>query len=198
MEKKRGTTIAVVAALIIAVVSLGIAFAAFSQTLTINGTATVTASKWDVHFENLSNPTISTGATVTTAPTLTDTSFSGLVVNFNTPGQSISYTWHVVNEGNFNATLSTSPSTLPSPVCKVGDDATATSAVNVCKHLTWTVTGAQSSLAANTGDDTITFTLTYNDHNIPAELPTENVTVTLPTYSLVYTQSGGYVAPAQP
>ena len=50
MERKRGTTVAVVAALIIAVVSLGIAFAAFSSTLTINGSATVQTSNWKIYF----------------------------------------------------------------------------------------------------------------------------------------------------
>ena len=50
MEKQRGTTVAIVAALIIAVISLGVAFAAFSTTLNINGTATVQASSWDVYF----------------------------------------------------------------------------------------------------------------------------------------------------
>lgn len=195
MERRRGTTIGLVAALIIAVVSLGVAFAAFSSTLTINGNATVTAATWDVHFEDLSQPSTTGTATVTTAPTLSTTSFSGLVVNFKSPGDSITYTWHVVNDGTFNASLATSPATLPTPVCKVGQDTSATSAVNVCKHLSWTVTGYNNSLAARTGDDTITFTLTYTNDQPQdgSELPTEEVTVELPTFSLIYTQDGNYV-----
>ena len=195
MERRRGTTIGLVAALIIAVVSLGVAFAAFSSTLTINGNATVTAASWDIHFENLSQPTTTGTASVATPGSLTTTSFSGLVVNFKSPGDSITYTWHVVNKGTFNASLATSPATLPKPVCKVGQDATAQSAVNVCKHLNWTVTGYNNSLNARTGDDTITFTLTYTDDQPQngSELPTQDVTVELPTFSLMYTQDGRYV-----
>ena len=189
MERKRGTTVAVVAALIIAVVSLGIAFAAFSTTLTINGSATVTASNWDIHFERLSDTTPTTGtATITTAPTLSATTFSGLEANFKTPGDSVTYSWHVVNKGTFDATLATTPASLPKPTCTSTD---TTSATNVCKNLTYTVTGYNNSLAHATGDDTITLTLTYNANTPAGELPTATVNVTLPQFSLVYTQSGG-------
>ena len=50
MERKRGQIIAVVIALVVAVVSLGVAFAAFSTTLNISGTATVQASSWNIFF----------------------------------------------------------------------------------------------------------------------------------------------------
>ena len=48
-------TIAIVAVLVISVIGLGIAFAAFSQTLTINGGASVQASQWKVVFEGITN-----------------------------------------------------------------------------------------------------------------------------------------------
>lgn len=189
MEKKRGTTLAVVAALIIAIISLGVAFAAFSTTLTINGSATVEATTWDIHFQDLSAPTLVGGATIATAPTLTATEFSGLVANFKTPGDSVSYTWKVKNAGSYNATLATDPSGALTPKCAVAGDETDQSAINVCSKLTYTVTGYNSSLASG-AEDTITLTLTYVDFEDEKLLPKSTVTVTLPQLDLIYTQDG--------
>ena len=126
MEKKRGTTIAVVAALIIAVVSLGIAFAAFSQTLTINGTATVKATKWDIYFSDtgeasskpaanahISSITPSNTAGWTTTATGDGTYDSATTISWNatfkTPGDKVVYKFYVRNDGDYNAKVSNTP-----------------------------------------------------------------------------------------
>ena len=49
MENKK-ITIPVIIILVIAVVSLGIAFATFSTVLNINGSADVAATSWDIFF----------------------------------------------------------------------------------------------------------------------------------------------------
>ena len=49
----REMKILVVAALIISIVAIGIGFAAFSETLTINGNASVQTSSWKVKFSEL-------------------------------------------------------------------------------------------------------------------------------------------------
>ena len=49
----REMKILVVAALIISIVAIGIGFAAFSETLTINGNASVQTSSWKVKFSDL-------------------------------------------------------------------------------------------------------------------------------------------------
>ena len=51
MEKQRKIKIISVAALIVAVLGLTVAFAALSQTLTINGAANVNTATWDVHLQ---------------------------------------------------------------------------------------------------------------------------------------------------
>ena len=119
MERKRGTTVAVVAALIIAVVSLGIAFAAFSTTLTINGTATVEASSWDIYFSDTgaanSKPAAGSdissitpsNATYTTTATGTGEYTSDTQITWNatfkTPGDKVTYEFYARNDGSFNA-----------------------------------------------------------------------------------------------
>ena len=55
MEKQRKIKVMSVVALIVAVLGLTVAFAALSQTLTINGTANVDAASWDIHFETISS-----------------------------------------------------------------------------------------------------------------------------------------------
>ena len=52
MEKERKIKVLSVAALLVAVLGLTVAFAALSQTLTINGSATVNTASWDIHFKN--------------------------------------------------------------------------------------------------------------------------------------------------
>ena len=112
--KDRKLTIAIIIVLIISVIGLGIAFAAFSQTLTINGTGTVESSKWQVVFEGadgsntLGAPTLTGTAQVVTAPTIknSDTEISTYSVSLKTPGDSITYNFKIHNKGDFAANLS--------------------------------------------------------------------------------------------
>ena len=119
MERKRGTMIAVVAGLIIAVVSLGVAFATFSQTLNINGTATVQATSWDVYFTDaatngtkpssstsMPSNTIDPSGTVNNATaSIVATTFTWSA-NFKSPGDKVVYTIYVKNGGSYNAQVS--------------------------------------------------------------------------------------------
>ena len=49
-NKNRGLKIGVIAALVISVVAIGIGFATFTETLRIEGSATVQTSTWKVKF----------------------------------------------------------------------------------------------------------------------------------------------------
>ena len=106
-------TIAIITVLLISVIGLGIAFAAFSQTLTINGTGTVEASKWQVVFEGadgsntLGAPTLTGTAQVVTAPTIksNSTEISTYEVTLKSPGDSVTYNFKIHNKGDFAADL---------------------------------------------------------------------------------------------
>ena len=112
--KDRKLTIAVIAVLLISLIGIGIAFAAFSQTLTINGSAEVEASKWQVVFEGVTSastidtPTTSGTASEITRPTIknNDTEISTYSVSLKTPGDSITYNFKIHNKGDFAANLS--------------------------------------------------------------------------------------------
>ena len=143
MEKERKIKVLSVAALLVAVLGLTVAFAALSQTLTINGSATVNAASWDVHFENLSEATIEGGAEVVTKPTITEdgTSIQTFKVKLTKPLDSVIYTFDVKNAGSINAKL-TGITKAATPTCTGSGDSATTDAEKVCSGLTYKLTYA--------------------------------------------------------
>ena len=107
MEKERKIRKLTVVALVVAVLGLTIAFAALSQTLTINGTASVDSASWDIHFANLTGPDIEGGAEAQGSPTLNATTISGLNMSVTKPGDSVTYYFDIVNAGTIDAVLNT-------------------------------------------------------------------------------------------
>ena len=197
-NKNRGLKIGVIAALVISVVAIGIGFATFTETLRIEGSATVQTSTWKVKFTNLSAPTLLGTATVVTPPTINtnDTTISTYDVKLSKPGDSVSYTFDVANTGTYNAKLTSINS--PTPTCngKEGAESATTDAANVCKHLTYTLTYADGTplaqddaLAATSGVANMKLTLTYESHDVAADLPKQDVTISNLGISLVYSQA---------
>lgn len=105
MEKERKIKILSIIALIVSVLGLTVAFAALSQTLTINGSASVDAATWDIHFANLQAPEITGDASVTTPLVLESTTISNFNVSVTKPGDKIVYTFDIVNNGTINAVI---------------------------------------------------------------------------------------------
>lgn len=194
MEKNRGTKILAIVAIIIAVIGLSVGFAAFSATLTINGTGTVKASSWQVRFENLSAVAKTGTATEVTAPTINtnDTNIGDYSVTLTTPGDSISYTFDVANNGTFDAEVTAI--TIPTPTC-TGNGANAeTDALNVCNNVAYTLTYDDGTAIAN-GDTikaaekkTMKLTLTYNDSVTADLLAKDDVAISNLGITILYSQ----------
>ena len=108
MEKERRVKWLVIVSLIVAVLGLTIAFAALSETLTINGTATLDAAKWGIKFENLTSGTKTGDAIVNNEATIASdkVTINNIDVTLKTPGDSVTYTVDLVNEGTINAEIS--------------------------------------------------------------------------------------------
>lgn len=100
-----------VALLAVALVgTIGVAVAAFSRDLKIQGTATVKGTSWDIHFENLKDAkVISTPSTAKeiTKPTIdgTTTIISNYKVELKSPGDAVEYTFDVKNAGDIDAKI---------------------------------------------------------------------------------------------
>ena len=105
MKERDGRNIAI-AVLCVAIVAMGVGYALLSSTLTINGSATVAAAKWDVHFVTTPEPTPTleniTGADTTIAVTANEVD---VTANFTQPGQSVTYTVDIENGGTLEAKI---------------------------------------------------------------------------------------------
>ena len=129
-------------ALVLSVVGISIGFAAMSTDLTINGSAEVVPASWDIKFKDLSSPTITGDAEVTTAPTITsDTHIGNYAVKLTKPGDSVTYTFKVANDGTIDAKLTDFIKATP----------------------TFTGTGATASADATIVQNNFEYTVTYSD-----------------------------------
>ena len=184
MEKKKNVQIFVIAALSFAILFMSVGFATYASQLTINGTTTVRANKWSVHYVD-SSYAETTGSKVATK-TITNTDFT-FSVTLEEPGDFYEASLNVINDGTFDATLnSITLSTLTAAEAKflkytVTYDGTAYDA---------TRTGLNSSLPFATGSNTkaVKVRVEYIQPESSADLPQENVDVTL-TASLDYAQA---------
>ena len=106
MEKTRQIKIISLCALLVAVLGLTVAFAALSQTLTINGSAAVNAASWDIHFEKTSGKETEVKGTATfTEPTLSGTTIENFSATLTKPGDSVIYYFDIVNNGTVDAVV---------------------------------------------------------------------------------------------
>ena len=106
MEKQRRIKMLSLSAVIIAVLGLTVAFAALSTTLNIKGSAYLDAAKWGIKFQNLSEPSIVGEASdAKTAKIEKDVSINDIKVTLSKPGDSVTYTVDLVNDGDINAKI---------------------------------------------------------------------------------------------
>ena len=151
---------------VLGVILLGmtIAYAALQTNLNIGGSVDVPALDWDIHFSNFTKGTVVGSATGPTASELETgnyinaTSISNLNISLPKPGDSISYTFNIVNAGTIDAKLN---SYSAGWACDSGKD---------CSHITYSLTcnnnaTQQNSIlyAANAGStDEASCTLTVS------------------------------------
>ena len=117
MERRRGSQVLAIVALLLAVGGLSLGFAAFSETLTIRSSAEVKPEdEFNVDFQNTDGTTTAlagvasgeTGATSVSATydNATDNpTIGGLKANFTKPGQTVTYTFRVDNVNKIKAYL---------------------------------------------------------------------------------------------
>lgn len=211
MENGRTFKMMSVVALCLAVIGITIGFAAFSATLKIeNASATVKKGGNDSFASKIGfNGTVTctvTGSTAITEAgedatngyqkgTASGASWSGIKATLYEPGDKLTCTATVLNESDYIAYLG-SISTSAGITC----GGTATNVSEVCASLTSTVTTGPTTLniantaattpaitgntiAATSGTKDVVFTLEYGSTGPIAD---DDVTVTIPTISLVY------------
>lgn len=196
MEKnKTGITIAVIA-LLVSIIGVGIAFAAMSQDLTINGGGTLDPANWKVRFDTMSLTKAEGGDATATTPTVTATSIGTYSVTLTKPGDYVRYTFDVENDGSLDAKIGNL--VMPDPVCTGTGDTAAADEALVCNNLVYTLTydtydgtpvAIGNTLAKNSGTaTTATMVLTVEYPNTMSSLPNDDVTITFPTLTITYEQ----------
>ena len=114
-NKKRNILLGV---LIVGVISMTVAFAALSTTLSINGTASLPATSWNIHFDNGVDNTSGTHANgKTNRGTITGlqfaaTSISNFTATLYQPNDEVVYNFDIVNEGTIAGQLDNFTKTL--------------------------------------------------------------------------------------
>lgn len=123
MEKQRQIKILSIVALVLAISAMTLGFAAFSTTLSISSSATVTPSSeaFKVVFSAVSNdiinsntigncvgvPTTGTsgGSSISSSGCIGETEFKKAVAEFSAPGQEVGFIFYVHNVGKYDAYL---------------------------------------------------------------------------------------------
>ncbi len=181
-DKKK--SIVIVALILLFVVTIG--YAALTAQLQVDGTTKIKGNTWSVHLANIGNIS-SQGATVTTAPTLSN---NNQTVTFNVtlakPGDFYEFTVDAINDGGINAKLASAP-TLQGLT------------TNEQKFATYTVTYNDTAAASVAAGDTLPSTSGSNTKTIKvrvefksdvanADLPATDVTLTNLSLTLDYVQ----------
>lgn len=181
MERQKGAQTLLIAVLAVAVLamSIGFAAAAYNQNLTIGGTDNVTAkaAKWSVHYDTTTYAE-QTGSVAASAHNLTNTAWTFTVTL--EPGDTYEATATVVNDGTFDAKLSS----ITMSALTAAQDA----------YLDWSVfvNGTEYQATTNNlnvslpkaensvnGTNTVKVLVKYIIPSDPSVLPTTDQTVTL-------------------
>ena len=173
MRKENGVQNIIIVVLAITVLVMTVGYAAFTQNLTINNsTATFNKAKWDVHFD--ADSYSETSAIQSTSHQVSDTSVM-FNVTLPKPGDTYSFTINAKNYGTIAAKM-------------VNLSMTSLSEAQ-SKYITYTVNYDGTSYSASTSglniplaadaSHTVTVTVAYVLPTNPADLPAEDVNVSL-------------------
>ena len=177
MERKIKNII--ICTLVVILVFMTVAYALLFQNLSINGTANIPrgSSTWNIYFDNLNLLNVSGTASIESGKNLQitgTTTLSGLTATLSAKGDSISYTFDIVNDGDINAKIGNI--SLPNVNSAVTYAETSADEQivkpNIIYSLKYTSSGTDLSINDTLNAHTsvnVTFTVSYNSSasNIP-------------------------------
>lgn len=193
-NKQKYTMILFAIVMFVIVTGIGIAYAAISQELYVNGNLNVnTKSAWKIKFTNLSIATIKGTAKEIIPPMINnDTKVGDYEVILPTPGDSITYEFDVLNDGTLDAELSSI--TISIPECREGD-VVSQNARNVCNNTSHKLTYADGS-TIQSGDilrakesRRLKLSLEYSRNITIEELPKNDIKINNLSVILIYVQT---------
>lgn len=165
MKRKSKNILLVV--VLIAIIGIAVGYAALTQQLTLNGTATTKAtSDWNVHFGTITKSESAAGV-VTSDCSLDTGNLTGVFSATLIPGGSVTYTVTVVNDGTIPAKADGNPTVTLEGTAKdyfncTVSNAPTTSIDNGGATHTYTVTLSYVGEALPTSQQTATATVNFN------------------------------------
>lgn len=167
MEKERKNNKIIIAALVVTVLSLTVAFAAtLSSVLTINGTANIENASWDVYFDS-ATPTAGSTLTATSGPTVTSKNTITYTVDLQ-ENKYFEFDAVIKNDGTYDAKL---------------DSLALSGAENYTDIVTYTATGISAGDVITAGSSkTVTVKVamgTITNDNIGTLANGQSLTLTL-------------------
>lgn len=172
MRKEKNFQSLAIIALSVALVIMAVGYAAYTQTLNINGSATFTASKWDVHFNTT---TFNETTTIKAASKDVGNTTITYDVTLQKPGDEYSFTVDAKNFGTIDAVMQ--KVTMSGLTAAQKKYITYKVSYNGTEY-TETTSGLNVALAAGTSH-TVVVTVKYELPSNASELPTEDTTVSL-------------------
>lgn len=160
MKKKSKNLLLLI--VLLAIIGIAVGYAALSQTLTLNGTATLKSDEWNVHFVESSASVQKNSTTYGDAEISLDSDLlKGTFTATLAPGEEVVYKVQVVNDGSIKAVATT-------PVISGETD-----------NIKCSVSAAPTTQIADGGIHDYTVTLTCNDmESLPKADEVANVVVT--------------------
>ena len=198
--KKIGATL--IAILIISIVTLTVAYAALSETLSIQGSAKVNASNWNIKLENSTSQTNSkTGTATYTTPVVNGTTIS-YSVGLTKPSDTVTLYFDVLNNGDVTGEITSIISSTPKCTSATGNTADADL---VCNNLEISLvysdgssvqvgdvinTDGYSCLKGTTSSSTqAVIKLIVKLKDSMTSLPTSEVNITNLKHDIIYSQT---------
>ena len=182
---------AILIILAVCLIGITVAYATLSQNLDISGVAKVGKTSWNIHFTKVLTPkaegyaeggkaTLNSDSTVLTVS-------EGIL---KVPGDTITYVFDVINEGDLDAEVETVLTTIDS--CKASDD--TTDVTMYCDKIKYDLVYQDTKEAVKKNDQllkgeskTLNLIITYDKNKELTSLPTSPITLSNITSTINYT-----------
>ena len=190
MYRNERTRNIILIVLAVCLIGITVAYATLSQNLNIRGVAYVDKTSWNIHFTNVLTPKVegqATGgkATLNSGSTVLTISEGTL----SAPGDKITYTFDVINEGDLPAEVETTLTTMKSCAAEDGSDVSI-----FCNKIGLDLVYADTKEKVQKSDrllsgetKTLNLIITYDKDKLLTSLPTSPITLSNITSTINYT-----------
>ena len=182
MIKNRGLRTIVIAALLVAMAGISVAFAAFAQMLDIGGTGRIQAVDWDIHWSAANGSMVLGSNPLATAGSVSGVGTTSLTISGITliaEGDKVAWVFSVLNNGAIDAELESITNLLDVDIEFDLDEKSELTDSDIIVKLTKNPTGAIAAGDSLNAGATQTYLLTIEFSNLAIERPSHDVLITI-------------------